>query len=313
MLKKIIIGILALAIFYMPSQTKAEETVIDQACMSETGSYFKINLAYHDVWQIFTPTKNTLDSAYLGLESGSENPNAKALVRVTNVTDPQNASLIAQKYISVGIKGYYFADFDNVPMPSGIYALSVQMLHANEPINWIATGGECYSGGYAVIDGTNQNTIDTSFSVNGYNSSSSGPIDQPAGNAPSAPNSSSLATSQGGEGNLPAGIEKTSTNPLAGSKIPGNAADANKESAYRQKLADNKELQEQIAFLMKDIEENKYKDGAFGLSGRVGRILTWPVFYGICALLLLIMIILIVRSVRKKRALAKQEDKGQST
>jgi hypothetical protein len=216
--------------------------------------------------------------------------------------------MVAEKYVYAQGEGYVEADFADFSLENGIYSISAEAVHSNQKVYWVATTGTCYPGGYALVGDETRVDLDYFFSVYAYNSISVAPEEEDtdslnAGTPASNINSSnSLGSSLS---NLPSGAKEIITSDLSGD-APVNNSSTNTVSASSKNLMSDEELRQQIAGILKDIEENQNTDGAFGLSGVIGRILTRPIFYGICVLVLFLIILIIVRSKKKKGGIDKQ-------
>lgn len=328
-IKKIAILIFAAGIyFFSPLPAKADSSV-DQACTLETTTSDArgIYLNEFSAYQVFTPTRDTLDAVEVVLGT-SNSGTVKAKIAVIFFEDSAGNPVgrtIAEKFVSVTGTQYVKADFSDVPLEDGIYGIGVVNLHDNEAVYWPVTEGNCYPGGYAVVDYQTRTDWDFFFSVMTYDSipaSENENVDDPEpSSAPSSPSPTTSSNTTESSSNtssptidststavqdFPEGAKKVEKSEISGQTVSTNLSEANQKSAISERLMSDQELQEQITGILLDIKQQKEKNkGAFGLSGRVGDILTWQVFYGICFLVLLIVVVKIISLVRRKKDLPK--------
>lgn len=335
-----IISFLLFTAIFFGAQPASAGPAVDQFCTIEStpSDAIGIDLTESSGYQTFSPTRNTLESVELILGTFSPN-DAKAKVKISKYSpasplSPSTITVVAEKFISVRADGdgFYTINFDDTPLPAGIYLLSVEAVHSNEKVYWLATSGLCYPGGYAVISGIIRDDLDFFFSVMTYDSpvrseestlgtapEESVPADDTSVDSSSSTSATSSsqsdqstttgtsnATSAETPKDFPAGAKKISTESIEG-KPSGDTTNANQSNAYTDKLMADKELQETIAFILNDIEKNKSKGGAFGLKGRVGELLTWPVFYTICGIAALLVLLKIIGFIRKRSKKSNSE------
>jgi hypothetical protein len=328
MIKKFVVFLIIAAgvYFFSPIPAEADSTV-DQACTLETTSSDArgIYLNESSTYQVFTPTRDTLDAVEVVLGT-SNSGTVKAKIGVIffeNSAGQPVGRIIAEKFVSVTGTQYVKADFTDVPLEDGIYGIGVVNLHDSEAVYWPVTEGNCYPGGYAVVDYETRTDWDFFFSVMTYDSvpapeeenidnsgslppSPSASITTPGNTAESGSSASSSTTNSTTIQNPPENAKEIDKSEISGQTISTNLSDANQKSAISEKLMSDQELQEQITGILLDIKLQKEKNnGAFGLSGRVGDILTWPVFYGICFLVFLIIVVKIISLIRRKKDIVK--------
>lgn len=276
-----------------PSQANAIEPSVDQSCSGDREHYYDVDL-HLQIVQVFTPTRNTLDSISLNLKATFDAP-VKAKMSLYRV-EP-NEELLEEKYFSIqgSTSKYYTINFNAVHLSEGVYAFIVRTLHDNEIAYAITTDGDCYPNGFTVISDGIRNDRDMLFTVNTYDSGISNDHSDSTGTNNKTFTSQNLGQSSQTEGSSP----KNSSSQ--------NFSQANKTNPYSEKISNDTNYQEEIALIMKDIEEHRYTGGAFGLQGAVGRFLTWPVFIGICAFIFVVLAMAIVIIVLHKKKIYKNK------
>lgn len=334
MIKKFLFVVLLFALFFRftgNSTLASPAYTTDQACTIENASdAIGIDVTEKKTYQIFSPTKDNLRSIQVALATPNNNfAKAKVkLIRLMDVVGRPDGTLLAEKFTSIQGEAFVKVEFDNLGISEGVYAIAVEAVHQNEKVYWVATTGTCYPGGYAMIGDEVRTDLDFFFvttanipisirepvantSTNPNPSTSTPAANQSSGSTIGTPpdtqttsDSNKVEPSSDAKGtiqNVPSGAQKIEDLSTVENKEPVDKTEMNQKSAYQDQLMADKELQEQIAEILKDLDINRYKGGAFGLSGRIGRILTWPVFYGICGLFLLLIIAKIIHSVKRKK------------
>jgi len=307
------VGVLLLSVLLFNFSPAKAESTVDQACLIENASdAVGIDLTEYSAYQLFSPTKDTLDSVVLVLATTSNDITAKVKVKIYRAQDEighPDGTLVAEKFAYAQGEGYVKVDFTDFPLEDGIYLISVEAVHLNENVYWVATTGTCYPGGYAVVGERTRVDLDYFFSVYTYNALLPAPENDDevsSSNAGASPTDSiSNDVQEPPLSGLPPDAKVVDASDLSGD-APVNNSNTNTISISSKNLMSDEELQQQITGILKDIEEHHYKGGAFGLSGAVGRTLTWPVFYGLCILILLLIVILIIRSKKKREITDKK-------
>lgn len=321
MFKKIVCSIAVIALIVInlripTSRAQDVEELYDQGCLSVDGTFSMMGLPLSQYYakQIFFPSHSMLDGVYLSVYSAENVPRAKARVDIVDVSRP-NATLLVRKFFSaVNTDNVVYVDFDDIAIPAGTYAVIVRAVEDKE-VYWdtVDTLSDCYPNGYAILENQTFPTMDMMFAIDTYDpgtntsnpSSTTDPVDQST--TPNSPSNPTSSTSTPATSNI--SNQQTTTSSKTLSSLSGtvesktaetNAKVENTVTAESKAFMSDKEKQELIAWILADYEEN-HPSGAFGLSGIAGRILTWPVFYGICGILFLIIIILTWRSAKNRK------------
>lgn len=172
----------------------------------------------HDTYQVFVPTKNTLDAVSVWLKTVVGN-SSQVKVEVINATHSPGYT-IASMTKQISTQGNWITyDFPDVNMPYGIYVIHVKsMNHPNQAV-WNMAPGTCYSRGFAIIDGSTANGKDFGFGVYDYtttpqqlpNGNFPGNNNPPSGSAPSNPATPEPAPAGSTPANLPFNVGASPT------------------------------------------------------------------------------------------------------
>jgi len=296
----LLVAILVFFLSYSPAEA-APMDHIDQKCDSSENEPTQININDQMVTQIFVPSKNTLD-AVLIFGRAVNNQNAKLRVKVVDVSSLTVARRIAEKIIVIdNNSNWYTADFPDVPMPAGRYIVNVSPVHENMKINVYASNNDCYPNGQLIVDGHYYTDKDLIFAISAYDSVA------PATPEPATTDSDNYESSVSDQDETSIADEQPSA-PTAESEKSntfsatlGDSTDTNTKTEYSDKIMTEVEKQALADWAMKDYEQNK-SQGAFGLGGMAGSILTWPVVIGAgIFFVILIIVLIVVLATRKKK------------
>lgn len=171
------ICLLALLVSFFAFSPKAFAlSPVDQVC--STGAAGSITYSFigsnHEIYQIFVPSKNTLDAVSLRVrtEIGESSTISVQVYNVTNAPMQEIASLSQ----SVGQTEQWLTfDFDDVPMPLGVYVIKAKSIDEHAHAIWKTVENGCYERGYAVLDGEVDTALDFGFAVYAYDASESTP------------------------------------------------------------------------------------------------------------------------------------------
>lgn len=185
---------LLLCSFLIPSNSYALGS-LDQYCSnwvanSQTTAY----TGNSETYQVFVPTKDTLDSVSVWLQT-VVGTSSQVKVDVINATS-SNSYTIASMTKQISTQGAWITyDFPDVAMPYGIYVIHVKSMDMPNQAIWKMAPQDCYSRGFAIINGSTANNMDFGFGVYDYGNStvpggnSNPPANNPpAGNPPSGSN-----------------------------------------------------------------------------------------------------------------------------
>lgn len=307
-MRKIIFSlvVLSLSLLFPVNDVRADITGVDQMCNSFSDAV-RININDQTAWQLFAPTKNTLDEISFPIFSLQESP-VKIKIRIWDLTSPERRSQLVEKNVAVDtVNGWKSYDFGGISMPLGIYGITITTLH-DQDVVWLATHYPCYPPGSAVIDGQFHEELDFGFAVYAHDTITSS-VDQtlPA-DTDSSNQTDSVSDSTGSNADQPAVSSTVNDSAVIDTSVANpeitDTANTNKVNDYGKKLMTDEETQELIAWILADAEANR-SHGIFGLSGVMGSILTWPVIIGvgiICLLLIIIIVVIVVLRKRKNRS-----------
>lgn len=319
-------ALISLALPQFTSATPTSETM-DQACpniLPYLPNVEMVNTGQHLAGQFFSPTKNTLDAVIVLLKDlGGQG--AKVKVQVINLTTPQVAGVIAEKNIAVTSNalngGWLIVDFDDVPMPSGVYSLVIKSLYPAQPAGWLKVNANCYQYGYAKIDGNTEIDHDFAFAVYGYDSAnpsttSSANDDQSIDEQVSEALDDSNPDQTNPESS-PESATKQSNQILANdgeeSLIVSSTADINSTSSHGERLMTDEDYRTFIDEIMADFEANK-PEGKEKYLQIASMIFSSPLFMFAGPMLFIIILIIVIAVVigRRKKSVTTVDQKEQT-
>lgn len=319
----------ALSSLLLPPTVSAAPTgeTMDQACpniLPYLPNVEIVNTGQHLAGQFFSPTKNTLDAVIVLLKDlGGQG--AKAKVQVINLTTPQVAGVIAEKNIAVTSDatngGWLIVDFDDVPMPSGVYSLVVKSLYSAQPAGWLKVNANCYQHGYAKVDGNTEIDHDFAFAVYGYDSanppatsptSDDQSIDEQVSEALDDSNPDQTKPESGPE-SVTNQSEQILVNDGEESLIVSSTADVNSASSHGERLMADEDYRAFIDEIMADYEANK-PEGKEKYLQIASMIFSSPIFMLAVPLLFVVILIIVIAIIasRRKKPAATVDQKEQT-
>jgi hypothetical protein len=301
--------LITLSMLVVPASTKATAPMIDQMC-GITADPITPNIGRQDVYQTFIPTLNTLDAVGALIWSNESYP-VKIRVLIYDISSIWNFRLVVNELSSVdNVRGHKKIDIPDTHLDPGRYALSFKAVHENDSVKWLGTHRQCYPNGNAIIDDENLPNTDMVFYTYSYDSTtgSSGTPDESSvsdrsGTADdSVTNDDSSQSSQSGTSGSTTGSSTSSSSASDAVSVEAPSADTpgvNTKNNQVPPMSDE-ELAALITWIKADAEANR-SHGIFGISGIMGRYLTWPVVIGVGAFILLLIVVgIILLATRRK-------------
>lgn len=121
----------------------------------------------HDAYQVFVPTKNTLDAVSVWLKT-VVGTSSHVKVEVINATHSPGY-LVASMTKQISTQGDWITyDFPDVAMTYGIYLIHVKTIDQPNQAVWNVAPGTCYGRGFAIVDGSPNMSQDFGFGVYDY-------------------------------------------------------------------------------------------------------------------------------------------------
>jgi hypothetical protein len=310
------ISFFALISMTLPQTVSAAPTAetMDQACPNiypYLPNVEMVNTGRHLTAQFFSPTKNTLDAVIVLLKNlGGRG--AKASVQVINLTTPEIAGVIAEKNIAVTSTtqngGWLIVDFDDVPMPRGVYSLVVKSLHPEQPAGWLKVDANCYQYGYAKVDGNTEINSDFAFAVYGYDSTNppaasstddDQSIDEQVSKALNETNTDQTSTNSNPDSALNQGDQILDPDSKESLRVSSTAG-VNSASSHGERLMADEDYRAMIDDIMADFEAKKPK-GKEKYLQIAGMIFSSPLFMLAGSLFFIVLVIVVIAIIIGKR------------
>ena len=182
---------------------------IDQVCSIGVAGTTGYTFLSHEPYQIFVPTKDTLDAVGVYIKADAS-PSATVRLQVINAVTGQS---LGTKDANITDQWSWVTfDMNDTQMPNAYFAIAIAEITGHAV--WKHGPTSCYDRGYAVYDNVEHLELDYGFAVYTYNATTGNP-----GNGTAAPPANS--TSQGtattgtskGTGKAPAAQTSSSLSP----------------------------------------------------------------------------------------------------